>query len=86
MLISMKQGPPPFGATMLKKRFKFIVAVSSLDDTDAGQDRWQHDHFVVMRDISKKCNRSFAQTITLDRYLTINEAFYLMKNQVPFKQ
>ena len=70
ILFSEKHGPPPFGATMSRQRFEFIIAHICFDDPETRTDRWKHDRFAAMRDIFAECNRNFARAIVKYQMIT----------------
>ena len=73
ILFSPKQGPPPFGATMLRFCFHFNCSHLCFYNPDTITGSWKHDRFAAMREIFSECNKNFARALIPEDYLTIDE-------------
>ena len=85
-LFSNDVGPPIFSATMSRNRFVFIRADLSFDDETTRENRWQHDCFAAMSEVSKVFNFECMSYLVPGDYLSLDETLYPMSTQISYKQ
>ena len=86
ILFSSKAGHPVFGATMGRKRFKFLFNNLMFDDVATREVDWQQDRFTTIREFFEIFNRNCMNHVIPSEYLSIDETLYPMRTQVRIKQ
>jgi hypothetical protein len=86
LLFSDDVGPPTFTACMSAKRFCFLHANLSFDDSNTRRERWAHDRFAAIREIFELFNEICSSTLNPNEYVALDETLYPCRTHISFKQ
>lgn len=85
-LFSQAYGPPLFGATISRNRFRFLISHFSFDDEETRDDRWKKDRFAAIREVFEIFNTACMSSLNPADYLSLDETLYSTRTQISFKQ
>ena len=84
ILISDKEGPPVFSATMSCDRMKFLLSTWTFDNPQTCKEKWPYDRFADARPIFEMFNSNTSKYLLPSLYLLIDETLYPMRHQIAF--
>ena len=79
------QGPPIFGATMGRERFRFLTYFITFDIETERAINYESDRFAAFRQFIEYFNQKSLEHMAPGDYLSLDETLYSMRNQISFK-
>ena len=79
------QGPPIFGATMGRERFRFVTCFIRFDIETERAINYGSDRFAAFREFIEDFNQKSLEHMAPGDYLSLDETLYSMRNQIGFR-